>query len=1125
LSIRDQIIGKFLQAPKINTLAGFNSAADKTLLQGIAGSYHAFLITALRKLSPGRNLLFLADSKDEAAYLYDTFVTLMGQQQLLYFPDSFRQPGNFQELDQSNVLLRTEAISKLGLSNNDYIILTYPEALFEKVVDSNSINEYRLSVATGEKLEIDFIIEILIEYGFQRVDFVYEPGQFSIRGAIVDIYSYGNELPFRIQLDDETIESIRIFQPETQLSVRNVSQLSILPDTNRQMEGFKRVSLLSILTPDTQIWIDHMDTVTATWDKCEVEKENLTQNSFLIEDELILTFFTSHHFVSPAELIKDISRFNIIALNPASNVEFNHEIEFSSKPHPTINKHFKLLIEHLEAGRKKSIETFFFSESNKQIERLEAIFTDLNASIQFQPLIGSVHEGFIDEELKLEVLTDHQVFQRYHKYSLKKGYTRDQAVTLKMLKELQPGDHVTHIDYGVGRFSGLETIEISGVKQESVRIFYKNNDILYVSVNALHKISRYIGKEGDIPQLSKLGTDTWKQLKQRTKKRVKDIAAELIKLYAKRKSVPGFAFSPDGHQQAELEASFMYEDTPDQYRSTQEVKEDMERPHPMDRLICGDVGFGKTEVAVRATFKAITDGKQVAILVPTTILALQHYQTFKGRLNDFGVEIEYLNRFKSTREKKEIYERIKSGQTDLVIGTHALLNKEIGFKDLGLLIIDEEQKFGVSAKEKIRGIKIDVDTLTLTATPIPRTLQFSLMAARDLSMMRTPPPNMQPIQTEVRLFDQKIIVDAIRFELARGGQVFFVHDRIKNLDELAQMIRQLIPDAIVTSAHGQMDSKQLESSLMSFINGEIDVLVSTNIIETGLDISNANTMIINNAHHYGLSDLHQLRGRVGRSNRKAYCYLLAPPMSTLNNEARKRLKTIVEFSDLGSGFEIAMRDLDHRGAGNLLGVDQSGFIAEIGYDTFQKILEEAILELKETDFSDIFDQNKQSDRVVEARDVLIETDTEMLIPAEYVTSTTERLALYNELDQLTSESELQVYLMKLNDRFGTLPEQVNELSDGLRLRWYLRKLGIERLVLKGGIANAYFPANPQSPYYETSTFQQIMAEVGKRNVPSVQIKKTARSLILQVKKLRNLQGTLHFFRHLLEENVATSPVK
>lgn len=1083
------------------------------LIKGLQGSGPVFFISSAYSLH-SRPFLLIAEDKDRAAYLYDTFMTLSpGPVHLLV--DSFRRPGSFEEINSSNVLLRSEVASAIVSSRQPVIIVSYPQAIFEKIIQPAELEKDKITVTSGELFDQDFVLDILIEYGFERVDFVYEPGQFSLRGAIVDIFSFGNSQPYRIELDDDKVESIRVFDPSSQLSVRNVAYLNILPNANVRFESADKVSLFDILDERWQVILEDKsiiaDNIAISFDKAEDILKNVT----LVEQADAQKFFRDRSYISPEQFEEALGKYPVFYLStPPRGI--SHEIlEFVTHPHPVINKQFKLLLEHLQDNASKGITTWFFSENARQLSRLEAILADLGASNAFQPVIGSIHEGFLDEKSKIEILTDHQIFQRYHQYSLKSGYTRDQAVTLRMLKELQPGDFVTHIDHGVGRFSGLETIDIAGVKQESVRIIYRNNDILYVSINSLHKLSKYVGKDGEPPMINKLGSDSWKQLKQKTKRKVKDIAEGLIKLYAKRKASEGFAFSPDGYLQAELEASFVYEDTPDQFKATNDVKEDMEKLYPMDRLICGDVGFGKTEVAIRASFKAINDGKQVAILVPTTILALQHYHTFHERLKDFGVEVEFLNRFKTTKEKKAVYESVRSGKTDLVIGTHALLNKEVDFKDLGLLIIDEEQKFGVQAKEKIRSLKVNVDTLTLTATPIPRTLQFSLMAARDLSVIRTPPPNRQPIHTEIRPFEQRSIREAIENELSRGGQVFFVHDRVKNLAEMSELIINMVPGASVAFAHGQMDSKLLEKTLVDFIEGKFDILVSTNIIETGLDIPNANTMIINNAHHYGLSDLHQLRGRVGRSNRKAYCYLIAPPMSTLTSEAKKRLKTIVEFSELGSGFEIAMRDLDIRGSGNLLGGEQSGFISEIGYDAFQKILEEAIQELKEEEFRDVF-KDEISKKKIYVREVIIETDSEMLIPNTYVVSSAERLALYNEMDAIEDEATLQKFLSDLSDRFGPVPGPVEELAEGLRMRWILRILGFERAVIKNGTLNAYFPSNPQSAYYESETFQTLFQYLAILKDPGIAVQKTLKSLVLRVKNIRNIQAGMQFFNRLTE---------
>lgn len=790
-------------------------------------------------------------------------------------------------------------------------------------------------------------------------------------------------------------------------------------------------------------------------------------------------------------------------------------VAFKGKPQPSFNKNFDLLIRHLHEMKAAGYETYICSENPKQFDRLAAIFKDLKADVQFLPVGIPIHEGFIDEDLKIEVLTDHQIFQRYHQYKVRQGFTKDIALNYRALRELSPGDFVTHIDHGIAKFAGLQTIEIGGQKQEAVRLNFKNNDIVYVSIHSLHKISKYLGKEGETPQLSKLGSDAWKQLKARTKRKIKDIAAELIKLYASRRAARGHAFPPDDVLQTELEASFLYEDTPDQYKSTQDVKADMEREYPMDRLICGDVGFGKTEVAIRAAFKAVTDGKQVAVLVPTTILALQHWRTFNERLVDFPVTVDYINRFRTAKDKKEILAKLKTGEIDIVIGTHALLGKEVGFKDLGLLIVDEEQKFGVASKEKLRSLKVNVDTLTLTATPIPRTLQFSLMAARDLSVIRTPPPNRQPIHTEIRVFDEDLIREAILSEVNRGGQVYFVHNRVNDLPQMVELLKKICPETDVAMAHGQMDAEHLEKVLVDFIDRKFDVLVCTNIIETGLDIPNANTIIINRADMFGLSDLHQLRGRVGRSNQKAYCYLFAPPMSVLTQEARKRLKTIEEFTELGSGFQVAMRDLDIRGAGNLLGGEQSGFIVDIGFETYQKILDEAIQELKETDFKDIF-KEEIAQKGTYVRDVTIETDVEMLIPAEYVANTQERLSLYTELNSVESEAGIADFSERMEDRFGKLPHPVNALFDGLRLQWLCKKIGFERLILKGGKLRCYFVGDPQSSFYSTAHFEKILLFLQKHaRVMGISMKQTNKELILVQDGARGIKAV----KSLLEQMV------
>ena len=1085
---------------------------------GLIGAQKAFVVAAVQQSCPNTQLI-IANDKEEAAYIQNDLAALLPKRDIRFFPDSFKRPVYFDELNQANVLQRTDTINKISSSGSSHdIIVTYPEALFEQVVAPQVLEKTRITITTEEELDVDFLIDLMTEYGFNRVDFVYEPGQYSIRGGIIDIFSYGNDFPYRIELFDTEVESIRTFDPTTQLSQKNIAKVSIVPNINTRFQRDQKVSLFRVLPPKTTIWIKNFQFVLDRLQYCFEKAEAFSKKALLLETEELKELFRDRAFIYPNQVVDDIDNYHIISMSDGPQpLEYTNRVVYTTRPQPSFNKNFSLLIDHLNDNAQHNIENYLFTDSPRQIERFYAIFEDLNADIQhFHPIKRAIHEGFIDVDLHVACYTDHQIFERFHRYKLRKGYSKDQAVNLKLIRELTPGDFVTHIDHGVGRYSGLEKIDINGHIQESVRLIYKNNDILYVSINSLHKISKYTGKEGTEPKLSKLGSDAWKSLKRRTKKKVKDIAGELIKLYAKRRASQGFAFPPDGYLQNELEASFLYEDTPDQFTATQDVKGDMMKEYPMDRLICGDVGFGKTEIAVRATFKSVVGGKQVAILVPTTILALQHFRTFSERLGSFGVQVDYVNRFRTAKEKRTIYELLKAGKIDVVIGTHALLNKQIGFKDLGLLIIDEEQKFGVAAKEKLRNLKVNVDTLTLTATPIPRTLQFSLMAARDLSIIRTPPPNRQPIHTENRIFSEDIIKESIYYEVDRGGQVFFVHNRVKNLPDVAAMVRKLCPDVDIAVAHGQMDPKVLEKTLLDFIEKKYDVLVCTNIIETGLDIPNANTMLINNAHQFGMSDLHQLRGRVGRSNKKAFCYLFSPPLSTLTSDARKRLKTLEEFSELGSGFNIAMRDLDIRGAGNILGAEQSGFITDIGYETYQKILEEAIQELKENEFKDLFKEELEEKRQY-VRDVQIDTDVEMHIPDQYVTSIQERLNLYTELNKLETEEEVANFKLQLTDRFGKIPSPVFDLFEGLRLRWICRELGFERLILKNNKLRCYFVENPQSPYYETALFHAILSHVGtvgpqkgltfkKSNKHFLMTKDNVRSLKIASKVLQEIKN-------------------
>ncbi len=1114
IDVLSGLYAKDRNVAEINTLTS-GEISENIQLDGLIGASDCFILSGCF-LNSRKPQIYIASDKEEAAYVLNTLQAILENKTIHFFPDSFKRPLQYDELDKNNVLLRTEAINKIHLvKGNSQILVTYPEAIFEKAVDPALLDKDKIEVNKNADLDVNTMIELLVMYGFERVEFVYQPGQFSIRGGIIDIFSYGNEWPYRIELFDTEVESIRTFNPINQLSVSNISQVSIIPNINNKFKQDQKVSIFSVFSKETNIWIKEPDLLIEKLQICFEKAESYANSMAVKSEEELREIFNERAFIYPNSIVERLSEFNLLLLAKTGLFKTSKVITRKTSAQPAFNKNFNLLIENLKLNSRDGYTNYIFTDNIKQIERFYNIFEDIGVQVQFHPLHKSLHSGFIDHQLKIACYTDHQIFERFHRYKLRQGFTEDMAISLKMLKDLQPGDFVTHIDHGIGKYSGLETIEINGHKQETVRLIYQNNDILYVGINSLHKISRYVGKDGTEPKLNKIGGDAWKALKRKTKAKVKDIAKELIKLYAQRRASKGFAFPPDGYLQTELEASFIYEDTPDQITSTQDVKADMEKDYPMDRLICGDVGFGKTEVAIRAAYKAVVAGKQVAILVPTTILALQHYKTFSDRLKDFGATVDYINRFRSTKDKNQIIEDTESGKIDILIGTHAILSKSLKFKDLGLLIIDEEQKFGVAAKEKLRSMQVNVDTLTLTATPIPRTLQFSLMAARDLSIIRTPPPNRQPIYTERRVFSDDLIKDAIYYEVQRGGQIFFVHNRVKSLYEVADLIKNLCPDVSIAVAHGQMEAHDLENTLIDFIDGKFDVLVCTNIIETGLDIPNANTMIINNAHQFGMSDLHQLRGRVGRSNKRAFCYLFAPPLSVLTPEAKKRIKTLEEFSDLGSGFQIAMKDMDIRGAGNLLGAEQSGFIADIGYETYQKILEEAVIELKETDFKDLFEEENAKKQLF-VRDVDIDTDIEMLIPDFYVSNIQERLLLYTELDKLETEEGIEKFAQMLKDRFGNIPTQVFELFDGLRLRALAKKLGFERIILKNRKMNCYFISNAQSIYFETSVFQNILKYVSNEGQKQgFTMKQSSNYLILTKENVKTLKEA----KSLLEQIV------
>jgi transcription-repair coupling factor (superfamily II helicase) len=1123
-----ELLQQYQNTPRLFQLADrlSFSQSQKIYLAGLNGSSPEF-VTAAAFLHPScsqLNHLIILNDAEEAAYFHNTLENLTGALDIFYFPSSFKNRKNYRLLNSSHVMLRTEALTKIAAGGNKKVLVTYPEALFEKVVVPGTLSSNIIYIKAGDNLNLEKLLLQLADYGFERTDFVYEPGQFALRGGILDIYSFGNEKPYRIELFGHEVDSIRIVDPETQLSERKLLQVSIIPNVDTQFEEEERVPLFDFLSPNTIVWLQDYEICKEKLLEGEEELAAFiaghTEESWPSgarkeqaeeEDRLVKKEVSANDFITAAVYEEKLTSRHVVSFGyansfPASYAPF--EIEFKTKEQPAFNRQFDLLIKDLKSWEDKGFQLNIFAENPKQLERLQTIFDDLNAAVVFNPITTSIHEGFIDEELKLVCYTDHQVFQRYHKYKVKQAYNKSKALTLRTLRELQPGDYVTHIDHGVGVYSGLQKLEVNGRLQEAVRLLYKNNDILYVNINSLHKIAKYTGKEGSVPKVNKLGSDVWSKLKEKTKVKVKEIAFDLIKLYAQRKAQEGFAHTPDNYMQTELEASFIYEDTPDQSKAIADVKKDMESSSPMDRLVCGDVGFGKTEVAIRAAFKTCVDGKQAAVLVPTTILAFQHYKTFSDRLKDFPVTVDYINRFKSAKEKKETLKKLEEGKIDILVGTHGILGKEVKFKDLGLLIVDEEQKFGVAHKEKIKSIRTTVDCLTLTATPIPRTLQFSLMGARDLSIINTPPPNRQPIQTEVQVFNQDFIRDAIYYETERGGQVFFIYNRISGLSEMAAIIQGLCPDLSIGFAHGQMEGHELEEKILDFIDRRYDVLVCTNIVESGVDIPNVNTIIVNNAHQFGLSDLHQLRGRVGRSNKKAFCYLLAPPMSTLPGDSRKRLQTLEQHSELGSGFQIAMRDLDIRGAGNLLGGEQSGFMAEIGFEMYQKILEEAIKELKRTEFKELFKEEiaKQDDFV---QDCTIDTDLEILIPDEYVESITERLSLYQRLDNSETEEELLEMREELTDRFGPIPPQVEDLFITVRCRKLAVDLGFEKMSLKDEVLRCHFINRPDSPYFESELFNKIIQYL-QTGTNKAKLRQTGKLFLLVAQPVKDMEE-LHRF--------------
>ncbi len=1113
-AIISQAFTKSLQLQQLHkALANAKKNPDTNIhLMGLVGSSLSFAISS-SFLANEVPFLCIFNDKEEAAYYLNDLEQLLGDQNVLFYPGSYRRPYQIEETDNANVLLRAEVLNRINSHKKPIVIVTYPDALFEKVVTRKELEKNTLKISINEQLSIDFVNEVLFEYQFQRVDFVTEPGEFSVRGGIVDVFSFSHDQPYRIEFFGDEVDSIRTFDVASQLSTEQVKKITVIPNVENKAMQETRESFLKYINPNTAILIKDID-IMATRIDTNFEKATIAFQKLSTE----INHTTPDELFCNATLIKkELLGFSLIELGEHPLTKATHAIKHNTKPQPSFNKQFHLLIENLNENYENGYKNYIFCVSEQQAKRFHDIFDDADLDVkQYETVIFSAYQGFIDHDHKIVCYTDHQIFERYHKFSLKNGYAKKQAITLKELTNLELGDYVTHIDHGIGKFGGLQKIDVEGKKQEAIKLVYGERDILYLSIHSLHKISKFNGKDGKTPQIYKLGSKAWKTLKQKTKARVKNIAFNLIQLYAKRRLQKGFAYAPDSYLQHELEASFIYEDTPDQSTATAAVKADMESERPMDRLVCGDVGFGKTEVAIRAAFKAVDNNKQVAILVPTTILAFQHHKTISERLKDFPVTVDYLNRFKTAKQKKETLEKLEKGHVDIIIGTHQLVSKSVKFKDLGLLVIDEEQKFGVAVKDKLKTIKENVDTLTLTATPIPRTLQFSLMAARDLSTITTPPPNRYPIETNVIRFTEETIRDAVSYEIQRGGQVFFIHNRIENIKEVAGMIQRLVPDAKVGIGHGQMEGKKLENIMLSFMNSEFDVLVSTTIIESGLDVPNANTIFINNANNFGVSDLHQMRGRVGRSNKKAFCYFITPPYSAMTDDARKRITALEQFSELGSGIQIAMKDLEIRGAGDLLGGEQSGFINEIGFDTYQKILNEAIEELKENEFKELYDEDETTVKVY-LKDTQIDTDFELLFPDDYINSVSERLQIYNQLNAIKDETELQQFEAMLLDRFGPLPEPAKDLLNSVRIKWIGTKISLEKIVMKQGKFVGYFISDQQSGFYSSPIFTKILQFV-QANPSKIKMKeKQTRNglrLLLTFDKNHTINNTLKVLKPL-----------
>ncbi|MDL2322972.1 transcription-repair coupling factor [Bacteroidales bacterium OttesenSCG-928-A17] len=1101
--MKESVLQKIYSShPGIKAVRELYKQSKNTLfLTGLNGSSGSIVASVLSEQFPHRFLCVLSDV-EEAGYFYHDCCQVLDEQKVFFFPSAYKRNIRYGQKDPASEILRTEVLSILNTSDSPCLIVSYPEALAEKVVSGEKLKKKTLNIHINEKLDTLFVEDVLYSYGFDRVDYVYEPGQYAIRGSIIDVFSFSNEYPYRIDFFGDEVESIRTFDVETQLSKEKLDSVSIISGESGENETsfFSYLDKKDILLFKNNKWI--LERFNALWE----------DEPILTNEETFQSIEEIRALLTPPALFRESieNHFQIHLNNPSLEQmeKGNYNlVEFSTEIQTSFHKNFDLVASSFKEKQEDGYKIYILSDNEKQIKRIRSIFDDRGDNIDFTPVHQTIHEGYIDKDLRICLFTDHQLFDRFHKFNLKSDRARSGKITLslKELQQFQLGDFIVHIDHGIGKFGGLVRTEINGRMQEVVKMTFLNDDIIFISIHSLHKLSKYKGKDNEAPRLNKLGSKAWENMKEKTKKKVKDIAKDLILLYSKRKEEKGFSFSPDTYLQKELEASFIYEDTPDQLKTTNDIKLDMESSLPMDRLVCGDVGFGKTEVAVRAAFKAVTDNKQVAVMVPTTLLAYQHYNTFKERLESFPATVDYLSRARTAKETKDIIQKLKEGKIDILVGTHRLISKDVEFKDLGLLIIDEEQKFGVGVKEKLKQLKTNVDTLTLTATPIPRTLQFSLMGARDLSNISTPPPNRYPIQTEVHRFSPDIIREAINFEMSRNGQVFFINNRVSNLKELSDTIRKEIPDARVAIGHGQMEPAELEKIITDFAHYEYDVLLATTIVENGIDIPNANTIIVNNAQNFGLSDLHQLRGRVGRSNRKAFCYLLAPPLHTLSPEARRRLQAIENFAELGSGIHIAMQDLDIRGAGNLLGAEQSGFIADLGYETYQKILAEAVQELKNEEFSELYKDETQADSGENyVNETVVESDLELLFPSTYIPNDSERIMIYRELDSMEDDDKLEAFKSRLIDRFGKIPQRGEELIRIVTLRKFARKLGIEKVALKSGKMMLFLVSQKDSPYYQSEAFGKLL-QFAQSNYKRTQLKEVGNKRSFVIEKVLSVE--------------------